>query len=391
MLPVVLKPLYLLKCLVYNDIRKFLCKGCVILKPYTEQEIEQVGFFSSLLGGKPVKNAWAEINNLLVEAESAKDLSAEQVKKAVKSWGAKLDEESVKTRAEIYGKLAEVVYTEADSADYERFQELEHLAKVLELPEYQIKLSNKAAKTVAYFARCRGLLEGTEKLDIKAIDKLFGYDYEDGLAARKQVFQDYFYQEFEGISQRRRYSDEDIEKYSKDCEKLDIPYEFRNNIQLALDHYNQLWMAETQPLPETPIDMPLQPGEVCRAYANCGFIELKEIETVDNYYEMTRKFKLDETVTFSGDKLDMPKSKEETNVVTEIGYFFLTNQRIFGLAKESARIIDLQEVTGLDFDGSTTITYHTTKGDVVFKYPDEAADVMYLLVQRVLKEDIKKA
>ena len=42
-------------------------KGCVILKPYTLQELEERGLFSSLLSGKPVQNAWAEINNILVE------------------------------------------------------------------------------------------------------------------------------------------------------------------------------------------------------------------------------------------------------------------------------------------------------------------------------------
>lgn len=360
------------------------------MNPYKEQEIEKVGFLSGLVWGKPAKNTWAEITNILVKAESAKELTADQVKKAAKNWGVKLNDETLEPRAEIYKQLAEVVFGEADSPEFERFGELEHLAKVLEMPDYLVKQSNKVAKMAAYFGRCRGILDGTEKLNIKEIDKLFGYDYEDGLAARKQVFQDYFFVEFEKISARRRYSDKDVEKYSKDCEKLDIPYEFRNNIEQALEHYNQLWMAETQPLSEIPIDLPLQPGEVCRCYANCGFIEHKEVETVDNYYEMTRKFKLEETVNFSGDKLNMPTMKEETNVVTELGYFFLTNQRFFGLAKETARVVDLDQVTGVDFDNSTIITFHTTKGDVAFKYADEAADVVYLIAQRVLKEDVKK-
>lgn len=365
-------------------------KGCVILNPYKEQEVEKVGFVSGLIWGKPPKNAWAEINNLLVKAESAKEVTADQVKKAAKNWSVKFNDENVEARAEIYRPLAEVVFTEAESKAYARFEELAHLAKVLELPDYQIKKSDKAAKMAAYFARCRKILDGTETLTIKEIDALFGYDYEDGLAARKQVFQDYFFVEFEAISARRRYSDKDVEKYTNDCKKLDIPYEFRNNIDQALEHYQQLWLAETQPLPENPIDLPLQPGEVCRAYTNCGFIEEKEVETVDNYYDINRKFKLDETVTFSGAKLDMPTFKEEAKVVTELGYFFLTNQRIFGLAKESARIVDLENITGVDFDNSTIITFHTTEGDVSFKYADEAADVMYLLVKRVLAEDLKK-
>ena len=176
------------------------------MKPYTLQEIEERGLFSSLLNGKPVQNAWAEINNILVKAEKAQELTADQVKSAMKKWGAKMDETTLEQRSGIYRKLADVIYSEAQSEDDELFAQGKHLAEVLELPPHLVKLADKGAKMGAYYTRCANLLTGEEKLDIQALNKVFHYDYEDGFAMRRQAFDDHFNKIFDGISETRRFS-----------------------------------------------------------------------------------------------------------------------------------------------------------------------------------------
>ena len=148
------------------------------MKPYTLQEIEERGLFSSLLNGKPVQNAWAEINNILVEAEKAQDLTAAQVTSAMKKWGAKMDETTLEQRSGIYRKLADVIYSEAQSEEDELFAQGKHLAEVLQLPPHLVKLADKGAKTSAYYNRCAALLKGEEKLDIQTLNKVFHYDYQ---------------------------------------------------------------------------------------------------------------------------------------------------------------------------------------------------------------------
>ncbi len=362
------------------------------MKAYTKQELEERGLFSSLLSGKPVQNAWAEINNILVDAEKAQDLTAAQVNAAVKKWGAKLDDSSMEQRSGIYRKLADVIYTEAQSSEDELFAQGKHLVEVLQLPPHLAKLADKGAKTAAYYVRCANLITKEEKLNINELNAVFGYDYEDGFAIRKQVFEDHFKKIFDGISERKRYTPDEEAELRADCETLDIPYEFKNNIQNALDKYRSIWDAEHHDVQPMEVNLPLNKGEHCYAYANSGYCEHKVIEVEDNYFELTRKFNIDETVSFKGEKLEHPTIKEETNVLVELGYFFLTNERIIFLGKEISKIIPMKEITGADFDGMSMITYHTKKdGDVLFKYSDESAEVMYVIFNRILKGELNKA
>ena len=356
------------------------------MKPFTTQELEACGFFSKMFGSKPAENGWKELNNLLADADSAMSISADAVHSALKKWGVKFNEENINQRSGIYRKLADVVYTEAQSKEDEVFAQLAHLAEILDLPPHLVHLADKGAKTAAYFARCRKLLSNEEKLTIQQINNLFGYDYEDGFASRKQVFADYFNFKFDDISKAQRYTPDEEAALRADCEKLDIPFEFKNNIQNALEKYRNLWEAENKPLGNIQQDaFPLNKGETCHAYANCGLCQNKVVEREDNYFELTRKFKIDETVSFKGEKIEHPKFKEEMVILLELGHFFLTSQRIVYIGQKNAFNIMLKDLTGADFDGVNLITYHTKdKGDVIIKYSDEAAGVMYILFSRAL-------
>jgi len=358
------------------------------LKGYTKQELEKCGFLSGLFGGKPVANAWKEINNILADADSALELSADKVQKALKNWGVKFNEENVQDRSSIYRKTADLVYTEAMSLEDPLFEQTKHLAKVLELPEHLVGLANKGAKTAAYFNRCNKILKGEEKLKIGEINTLFGYDYEDGLSIRKQVFQANFNLEFEEISKERRYSPEQEERYQAQCEALDIPYEFKSNIKNALNHYRDLWNAENEELNSVEVEgLPLQEGEVCRCYANAGICAKKTVEREDNLLELTRKFNIDETVSFKGSKFENPTITEEILAVEDVGYFFVTNLRIIYASEKMANQELLANIEDVIFDGINVITFKTSdNGDLIFKYPDDAADVMVIIVNRMLKD-----
>ncbi|WP_405379845.1 hypothetical protein [Phascolarctobacterium sp.] len=360
------------------------------MKPFELQELEQCGFFSKMFGSKPAENGWKALNNLLAEASDATTITADQVHSALKQWGVKFSEENMQQRSGLYRKLADVVFTEAQTKDDPLFAQTAHLAELLELPPHLVKLADKGAKTAAYFIRCRNLLTKEEKLDIHAINDLFGYDYEDGLSIRKQVFQAHFNLLFEDIVKEARYSPDQEAAFRADCATLDIPYEFKNNIVNALHKYRDLWAAENQELHVVETDLPLEKGEVCRAYVNCGLCQHKVIEREDNLFELTRKFEIDETVNFKGEKLEHPKIKEEATVLLELGHFFLTNQRILYFSEKNAFGTKLQDLSCAEFDGINIVTFHRPgKDDILLKFPDEAAEVIYILFNRVKKEEAK--
>lgn len=358
---------------------------------YTKQELEKSGFFSGLFGGKPSANAWKEINNFLADANSTLDLSADQVKKIMKAWGAKFNDENMQERSSIYRKTADNVYTEVMTLEDPLFEQAKHLAAVLELPEHLVGLADKGAKTAAYFNRCSKIIKEEEKLTIAEINALFGYDYEDGLAIRKQVFQANFNLEFEDISKERRFSPEMEARYRKQCENLDIPYEFKSNIQNALNHYRDLWSAEHEEFHVLEVEgLPLAEGEKCHCYANAGYCEKKTVEREDNLLELTRKFNIDETVSFKGAKLEQPKIKEDVTTVEDIGYFFVTNLRIIYLSEKMAKQAPLPDIESIQYDGINIITFNTKEqGPLIFKYPDEAAEVMEIIVKRIMAENVK--
>lgn len=362
------------------------------MRGYEKQELEQQAMFYTIFYGKPAGNAWKELNNFMVDAESAYELTEAKAKELVKKWGVKYSEDNVQERSAIYRKVADYVYTECMSKDDDLFGQTAHMAKVLELPEHLAKLADKGAKTAAYFNRCHKILKSEEKLNINEINALFDYDYEDGLSIRKQVFQANFNLEFEEISKSRRYSPEQEERYRSQCEALDIPYEFKNNIENALNHYRNLWNAENTELNPINIQemipgLELPEGEVCLCFTNSGFCRQKVIETQDNIFEMTRKFNIDETVSFKGGKLEQNKIKEDTLVVEDLGVFLVTNARLIYLSEKiEPQIIDWDQLEATEFDGATIITFKTkNEGDWVYKFPDEAADVLDIIINRCLK------
>lgn len=353
------------------------------MKPFELQQLEEVGFFSRLLSGKPTGNGWKEVNNILADANDAFALSEAALAAALKKWGAKMDEESMEQRSSMYRKFADVAYAEASSLEDTLLAQCQHLAAVLQLPPHLVKLAEKGAKTAAYFTRCGKILTDEEKLTINEINSLFGYDYEDGLSIRKQVFQNHFNMAFEDYSKARRFSPEQEEGLRKDCQLLDIPYEFKNNIQHALDHFRELWKAENGELGTVDVDLPLKEGEICRAYANAGLCQKQMVEREDNYFELTRKFNMDETVSFKGEKLEHPKIKEEVTAVLDVGYFFITNQRCIYLSEKEAFGIPFTNITNIAFDGTNEVTFTTKKEDILFKFSDDAAEVVYLLFKRI--------
>lgn len=355
------------------------------MKPYTHQDLEKRGLFSSLMSGKPTQNAWAEINNILAEAATTEELTAEKVHKALKHWGAKMNEHTLEQRSGLYRKFADQMYTEAQSADDQLFIQGKHLAEVLQLPPHLVKLADNGAKHAAFYSRCTNLLNEEEPRNIKELNTIFGYDYEDSLHIRKQAFADYFNKIFDGISERQRYTPDEEKLLRSKCASVDVPYELKNNIENALNKYRSIWNAEHNDLRPVEVNFPLQQGESCYAYANCGLCEHKVVEREDNYFELTRKFSIDETVSFKGEKLEQPIIKEEGTVLVELGYFFVTNQRILYLGQKKSQAIPLTEITGADFDGINIVTYHTKKGDILFKYSDEAAETMCIIFKRVHK------
>lgn len=354
------------------------------MKPFEAQKLESCGIFSKLFGSKPAENGWKELNNLLAAAQNMQEISQENVTGALKKWGVKFHDDNMQQRSAIYRKFADVVYTEAQTKADPLFAQSEHLAKLLELPEHLVKMAEKGAKTAAYFVRCRKLLHNEEKLNIQEINALFDYDYEDGLSIRKQVFQAYFNDKFDDISKAERYTPDEEAAFRADCATLDIPYEFKTNIVNALRKYRDLWNAENKPLNAINIDLPLNDGEVCHATVNCGLCQTKIIEKEDNYFEMTRKFRIDETVNFRGEKLEHPKIKEEATILLELGHFVLTSQRIIYLSQKNAFAVNLADITDMVFDNINMVTMQTNtkKGELQFKFPDEAAGVMFILMNK---------
>ncbi|MCD7974492.1 MAG: hypothetical protein LUF25_01595 [Phascolarctobacterium sp.] len=353
------------------------------MKPYVNQELEQCGIFSKLFSGKPTENAWTEVNNILADADRTYALTQKKLKEILKKWGAKLDDTSLTKRSALYRKFSDVIYSNAQSSDDPLFAEGRHLADVLQLPPHLIKLADKGARQAAYFTRCSNLLRKQESLPISEINKIFGYDYDDGFSIRKQVFQDYFNALFIKISERQRFSPEEEASLKADCATIDIPYEFKNNIVNALNKYRDLWNAENIPLVEIPIDFPLNGGEICHAAAQAGLYQNKIVEKEDNYFDLTRKFSIDETVTFKGEKIEYPKTKEEITALLDIGSFFLTNQRIIFFSRKTLQETSLGNITGAELNINIITFHRKSQDDLIYKYSDEAAEAMYIFFNRV--------
>lgn len=67
---------------------------------------------------------------------------------------------------------------------------------------------------------------------------------------------------------------------------------------------------------------------ICHAAAQqAGFCEHKTIEKEDNYFELTRRLEIDETISFKAEKIEHPHFTEEVTAVVDTGYLFFTDQQ----------------------------------------------------------------
>lgn len=354
---------------------------------FEKQELETQGMVSRFFSSKPQQNALIEINNFLADCQEATELTEDLVASFMQTWKAKFDANNIEYRSGMYRKVADHVFTTAQSADDKLLQHTTHLATILELPDNLKKLADNGAKKVAYFARCRKIVHSEEPLSISEINNIFGYDYEDGFDIRKQVFHDHVNAEFDKISTKQRFSP-DEEKILRDiCEKLDIPYEVKPNLQNALDKYRYLWSAENAPLGNIQVDFPLNEGEICHAAAQqAGICEHKTIEKEDNYFELTRRLEIDETISFKGEKIAHPRLSEEVTAIIDIGYLFLTNQRVVYLSNKMVRVVELDNLE--DASLSVNIIYLEQKDGetLAIKFNDDVAEVMFAILKRILSE-----
>lgn len=356
------------------------------MKGFKKQDLEQQGFMGKLFGNKPQQNAFAEINNILADAKSAAELSKDAAAAIFKKWGCKFSDSNMDQRSAIYRKVADNAFSYALDKDDPLLGDRAHMAEILQIPDNLCRLADNGAKKSAYFARCHAIVTGEEKLSIEAINDLFDYDYEDGFDFRKQVFNDYFNGEFDRIAEAKRFTPEEEQKLRDMCAKLDIPYEFKANIDNALTKYRYLWNAENAPLGNVKVDFPLEEGELCHAAGQAALCEVKTVAKEDNYYQLTRKLRIDETISFKGEHIEHPQIMEETAVIIDAGYLFLTNNRIIYLSKKLAKQIRLDDLKTADL--STNIIYaHQNNGESLsFKMQDDAAEVMFAILRRILKD-----
>lgn len=354
---------------------------------FEKQELETQGIMDKLFGSKASHNALVEINNFLADSAAATELTAAMADGFLKNWGAKMADSNLEYRSGMYRKAADFVYLTAQSSSDAVFEETKHLAKILELPENLQHLADNGAKKVAYFTRCRKIISGEEALPINEINEIFHYDYEDGYEIRVQVFHDYFNKKFDEIAARQRFTPDEEQALRDICAKLDIPYEFKLNLQNALDKYRYLWSAENAPLGNIKVDFPLNEGEICHAAAQqAGFCEHKTIEKEDNYFELTRRLEIDETISFKGEKIEHPHFVEEVTAIVDIGYLFFTNQRVIYLSNKLAKVIDLQNLANANL--SVNIIYFSQKDGttMAIKLNDDVAEVMFAIFKRILNE-----
>lgn len=174
------------------------------------------------------------------------------------------------------------------------------------------------------------------------------------------------------------------------CAKLDIPYEFKANIDNALTKYRYLWNAENAPLGNVKVDFPLEEGEICHAAGQAALCEVKTVAKEDNYYQLTRKLRIDETISFKGEHIEHPQVMEETAVIIDAGYLFLTNSRIIYLSKKLAKQIRLDDLKTADLSTNIIEAHQNDGQSLSFKMQDDAAEVMFAILRRILKDRNQK-
>lgn len=353
---------------------------------FNKQELEKQSFMDKLFGGNQGANGLTEITNFLADAKRADELTKEQANSFLKKWGCKFNEENMSRRSGIYRIVADNAFVAAQTADDEVLNTRAHIAEILEVPAHLCAQADRAAKKTAYFARCRNIISGEEKLDINQVNEVFGYDYEDGFDIRKQVFTDHFNGIFDKIVEAKSFSPDQEKALRAICEKLDIPYEFKAHIDNALTKYRYLWSAANAELGDVQVDFPLQKDEKCHAATEAYLCEVKEVAKEDNYFQLTRKLRIDETISFKGEHIEHPKVMEEMAIIIDSGYLFLTNQRVIYLSKKNLRVIDLENLKTHELASNVVNLTLTDDNVVSFKMHDDPAEVMYAILCRIMSE-----
>lgn len=357
--------------------------------PYKQKELEERGLIDTWLSGKPEQNAWVEINNILAATGKVTDLASDALKKGAAKWGVSFNERNVDKRREIYSQLVEAVYENVSDKQNIWFGQCEVLANSLELSPQMVQYVQRAAKNRAYAERCRAILAGKESMTVTQLNEFFGCDYEGSLAARREAFDGYFYSKFEKFEEIQRYSQEDEADLAAAAKKLDVPLEFKENISSALTRFRNLWNAESRNLQPIQVQFPLNVDEECYAGTNSGRCVNKKIQEEDNFFDHNHKFKVDDTLAFKGAELDTNKRLVEHLIVEEMGYFFLTNQRLLFLSEKNAVQHPLNEITGADYRDNCIFFHLTSGGDAVYKFSDEASECMFMMFNRVKAGRIK--
>ncbi len=359
------------------------------MKSFETQEINKIGFIDKLFGEKDTGNALVEINNLLAQAEKASDVTQADIDAAFKKWKAKPDENNISQRSAMFRKVADIVYTEVVSKEDSLFSEIEHVGNILSLSDVLKKSAISAAKKAAYFSRCRHITEGTEPLTLKDINDIFDYEDMDGLEIRIQIFNGYVNTIMEGITEAKSFSPEEEEKLVGIAESLDVPLELKPNIANALKQYRQIWGAKNTALKPLKIDFPLDDGESCYAATQAGLSERKMVEMEENYFELTRRLEIDETINFKGDQIEHPKHEVEAVVIKNVGNIILTNKYVRYSSEEDNIKIPIAELENVDLE-VTLLKFSLKNGnEVLIRLSDEASEIFFILLNRVRAELIQ--
>lgn len=122
------------------------------------------------------------------------------------------------------------------------------------------------------------------------------------------------------------------------------------------------------------------------AAQQAGYCEHKTVEKEDNYFELTRKLEIDETISFKGEKIEYPRFTEEVTAVVDVGYLFFTNQRVIYLSNKLAKIIDLNELEAADLSVNIIYFYQKDGSVMAIKFNDDVAEVMFAIFKRILSE-----
>ena len=204
------------------------------------------------------------------------------------------------------------------------------------------------------------------------------------------TFNDYFNGEFDRIAGRQTLYAGGRAAAARYVRQTGYSLRIKANIDNALTKYRYLWNAENAPLGNVKVDFPLEEGEICHAAGQAALCEVKTVAKEDNYYQLTRKLRIDETISFKGEHIEHPQVMEETAVIIDTGYLFLTNSRIIYLSKKLAKQIRLDDLKTADLSTNIIEAHQNDGQGLSFKMQDDAAEVMFAILRRILKDRNQK-